>query len=190
MHKRIPGAHTIQKRRCALRGTAKTHPKGAFFPLKSKLKCYAVGILIPLAVGGLSAWLSGGGKDFYDSVTVPPFSPPSLLFPIVWGILYVVMGICSVWVYTHRERHPQAARDGLWLYAASLLVNFFYSIFLFRFRLFFFTLLWILLLLGLIFAYTLKYAKVSRPAAFLQIPYLVWTLFASYLTFALWLLNR
>ena len=158
--------------------------------MKGNLKKYAVGILIPLAVGGLSAWLSGGGKDFYQSVSVPPFSPPAWLFPIAWGILYLLMGISSVWVLSHKEANEAAAYTGLSLYGASLVVNFFYAIFLFRFRLFFFTVLWIFLLLALIFAYTLKYARVYRPAAYLQIPYLLWTLFASYLTLALYLLNR
>lgn len=158
--------------------------------LFQRIKPYLVGILIPLAVGGLSALLSGGGMDFYDTITVPPFAPPPLVFPIVWGILYVLMGISSTLVYLKRERDPVAARDGLALYGASLIVNFFYSIFLFRLRLFLFTSLWILLLLALVAAYMWKYARVSRPAAYLQIPYLVWTAFATYLTFAIWFLNK
>ncbi|MBE6655749.1 MAG: tryptophan-rich sensory protein [Ruminococcaceae bacterium] len=158
--------------------------------LFQKIKPYLIAIPIPLAVGGLSAWLSGGGMDFYDTINVPPFAPPAILFPIVWGILYVLMGVSSAIVYTKRERNPMKARDGLALYGASLVVNFFYSIFLFRLRLFLFTSLWILLLLALIAAYMWKYARVSRPAAYLQIPYLIWTAFATYLTFAIYLLNK
>lgn len=158
--------------------------------LRKKIKPYLIGIAIPLAVGGLSALLSGGGMDFYDTITPPPFAPPAILFPIVWSILYILMGISSVLVYLHRERNPEAARDGLGLYAASLVVNFFYSILLFRLRLFFFSFLWILLLLVLVCAYTLKYARVIRSAALCQIPYILWTLFAAILTFAIYLLNR
>ena len=158
--------------------------------LFQRIKPYLVAILIPLTVGGLSALLSGGGMDFYDTITVPPFAPPAILFPIVWSVLYLLMGISSAIVYTKRERGPQAARDGLAFYGASLIVNFFYSIFLFRLRLFLFSSLWILLLLGLIAAYMWKYARVSRPAAYLQIPYLVWCAFATYLTFAIYFLNK
>ena len=158
--------------------------------LFQRIKPYAVGILIPLAVGGLSALLSGGGMDFYDTIAQPPFAPPALLFPIVWGVLYVLMGISSVLVYKRRARDPLAARDGLVLYGASLVVNFFYSIFLFRARIFLFSTLWILLLLCLICAYVWKYARVYRPAALLQIPYLLWTAFATYLTLAIYLLNK
>lgn len=158
--------------------------------LFQKIKPYLIGILIPLAVGGLSAWLSGGGMDFYNTITVPPFAPPPIVFPIAWGILYTLMGISSAIVYLKRKRDPIAARDGLALYGASLVVNFFYSVFLFRLRLFFFTSFWILLLLVLIAAYMWKYARVSRPAAYLQIPYLIWTAFATYLTFAIHFLNK
>lgn len=156
-----------------------------------RIKPYLIGILIPLAVGGLSSWASGSlGDDFYSTITVPPFAPPALLFPIVWSILYVLMGVSSAIVYTKRERNLPAARDGLALYGASLVVNFFYSILLFRLRLFLFSSFWVLLLLGLIVAYVWKFARVSRPAAYLQIPYLIWCAFATYLTFAIYLLNK
>ena len=156
----------------------------------SKIKPYLIGILVPLAVGGLSAWLSGSGKDFYQTVTLPPLAPPSILFPIVWGILFLLMGIASTKVYLARERDPEAARDGLVFYGASLIVNFFYSIFFFRFRIFFFSFLWLLLLLSLILLTIWKYAKVSRGAARSQIPYAVWVAFAGYLTFAIYWLNK
>ncbi len=159
--------------------------------LFQKIKPYLIGILIPLAVGGLSTWASGSlGDNFYSTITVPPFAPPALLFPIVWSILYVLMGISSTLVYLKREKAPIAARDGLALYGASLIVNFFYSILLFRLRLFLFSSLWVLLLLVLVAAYMWKYARVFRPAAYLQIPYLIWTAFATYLTFAIYFLNK
>lgn len=155
-----------------------------------KIKPYLIGIAIPLAVGGLSALLSGGGKDFYQTVTLPPASPPAILFPIVWGILFLLMGISSVKVYLARERDPMAARDGLVFYGISLFVNFFYSIFFFRFRLFLFSFLWLLLLLALILVTIGKYARISRGAARAQIPYAAWVAFAGYLTFAIYLLNK
>ena len=159
--------------------------------LFQKIKPYLIAIAIPLAVGGLSTLLSGSlGDDFYSTINVPPFAPPAILFPIVWSILYILMGVSSAIVYLQRERDPLAARNGLALYGASLVVNFFYSIFLFRFRLFLFTSFWVLLLLVLVAAYMWKYARVSRVAMYLQIPYLIWTAFATYLTFAIHFLNK
>ena len=155
-----------------------------------KAKPYLIAIAIPLAVGGLSALLSGGGKDFYDTVTLPPLAPPPILFPIVWGILFVLMGISSAKVYLARKKDPIAARDGLVFYGVSLFVNLFYSLFFFRFRIFLFSFLWLLLLLALILLTIAKYARVSRGAARAQIPYAVWVAFAGYLTLAIYLLNR
>ena len=155
-----------------------------------KIKPFLIGIAIPLAVGGASALLSGSGRDFYESITQPPLSPPSLLFPIVWSILYVLMGISATLVYLDRTRDPRAARDALSTYAASLVVNFFWSIFFFRLRLFLFSFVWLLLLLVLILRTILLYRRVCPIAAYLQIPYALWVAFAGYLNIAIYLLNR
>ena len=156
----------------------------------SKIKPYLFGIALPLAVGGLSALLSGGGDDFYETITLPPLSPPPILFPIVWGILFTLMGFASAKVFLARSRNPEAARDGLVFYGTSLFVNFLYPIFFFRFRLFLFSFFWLLLLFLLILFTVWKYAKVSVGAARSQIPYAVWVAFAGYLTLAIYLLNR
>ena len=156
----------------------------------SKIKPYLFGTLIPLAVGGLSALLSGAGRGFYETVRLPAFAPPPILFPIVWGILFLLMGYSSVTVFLKRARDRSHALDGLVLYTASLAVNFFYPIFFFRFRFFLFSFFWLILLLSLVLLTIWKYAAVSRAAARAQIPYAVWVAFAGVLTFSIYLLTR
>jgi tryptophan-rich sensory protein len=155
-----------------------------------RIKPYLIGTLVPLAVGGLSALLSGAGEGFYETVNLPAFAPPALLFPIVWSILFLLMGYSSVTVFLHRERDRSHALDGLVLYTASLVVNFFYPIFFFRFRFFLFSFFWLILLLSLVLLTVWKYAKVSRAAARAQLPYAAWVAFACVLTLAIFLLNR
>ena len=73
---------------------------------KQRIKTYAIAIAIPLAIGGLSALLTRNSMDIYKEVAMPPLSPPSWLFPVVWGILYLLMGISSGIIWENRERDP------------------------------------------------------------------------------------
>lgn len=157
--------------------------------LKRNFKIFGISILIPLAIGGLSALLSLNGMDIYSDVKMPPLTPPSWLFPVVWGILYVLMGISSALVWKFQSRNQQKAADGLLFYAASLIFNFFWSIIFFNLRWFLFAFLWLAVLLFLIIRTVLAYRYVSPLAAKLQIPYILWVTFAGYLTFAIWLIN-
>ena len=158
--------------------------------MKSKLKIYIIGILIPLLVGGLSALLTSGSMDIYSSIITPPLSPPSILFPIVWTILFILMGISSAMIYTTETSPLPQRKSALYTYALSLIFNFFWSIIFFNFRAFFFAFLWLVLLLYLIINTILKYYKIRPLAAYLQIPYAIWVSFAGYLTLAIWYLNR
>jgi len=157
---------------------------------KQRIKTYAIAIAIPLAIGGLSALLTRNSMDIYKEVAMPPLSPPSWLFPIVWGILYLLMGISSGIVWENRERDPEAAVKGLSYYAVSLAFNFAWSIVFFNLRWFLFAFFWLLILLYLIIRTILCYKKVSTVAAYLQIPYAIWVAFAGYLNFGIWWLNR
>ena len=158
--------------------------------LKKNVKIYAVAILIPLAVGALSAFFTMGNMSIYTEINTPPLSPPGFLFPIVWTVLYILMGISSAVVYINRAVDIESAKSGLLYYAASLGVNFFWSIIFFNFRLFLFAASWLLLLLYLILQTVYFYKKVSPVAAYLQIPYILWVSFAGYLTIAIYLLNK
>lgn len=156
-----------------------------------KIKPYLISILIALAVGGLSALLTRTGMDVYSSNTVqPPLSPPMWLFPVVWSILYILMGAGSAIVFIKRGEDTDAARSALTTYCLQLVVNFFWSIIFFNMQTYLFAFVWIILLWLLIIIMIVQFSKVSRTAALLQIPYLLWVTFAAYLTLMVWLLNR
>ena len=156
---------------------------------QSKLKTCVYSILIALGVGGLSAYLSQNSTDLYNEIARPPLSPPSYLFPVVWTVLFILMGVSAAMVYLNRQTDPKAAERGLFTYALSLIVNFSWSILFFRFRAFLFCFFWLLLLLFLIVRTVWYYRQVEPRAAWLQIPYALWVSFAGYLTLAIAILN-
>ncbi len=154
------------------------------------LKTFVIAIAIPLAVGGLSAFLIRGNMQIYSEVQAPPLAPPAILFPIVWTILYILMGVSSAIVWANRKKNADAAQSGLTAYAVSLAFNFVWSILFFNFRLFGFSFAWLIVLWILILITIRQYRKISPPAAYLQIPYAVWVAFAGYLNAGIWWLNR
>ena len=154
--------------------------------MKSKDKSTLVtAILIPVAVGTLSALFSGN-KSLYAAVNKPALSPPGAVFPIVWTILYILMGISSYIIYVSDDA---GNRDALKIYALQLFFNFFWSILFFRFNLFFMSFVWLLALIVLIVSMIRSFYKISPAAAYLQIPYLLWCLFAAYLNYMIFRLN-
>ncbi len=153
-----------------------------------KIFSYVIGIAIPLAVGGLSALITKDSMDIYKTIVQPPLAPPGILFPIVWSILYVLMGIGSTLVF-NAEAPKKEKRQALTLYALQLVVNFFWSILFFNERLFLASFVLLLALLGLILAMILRFYKINKAAALLQIPYLLWVTFAGYLNLAIYFLN-
>lgn len=156
---------------------------------KKTIITYVISIAIPLAVGGLSALLTMKNMNVYDTVVKPPLAPPGILFPIVWTILYVLMGISSGMIYLKRDQHTKNADRGLFVYSISLTFNFFWSIFFFNFKWFLFSFFWLIVLLALVVATIYFYHKVSPISAYLQIPYSIWVAFAGYLNIAIYLLN-
>ena len=150
-------------------------------------KSLIISIIIPLFVGLLSSLLSLNSFNSFNLLDKPPLAPPGWLFPIVWTILYVLMGISSYLIYEEADIHSDCC---LKIYLLSLFVNFLWSpvFFSLELRLFSFILI---VLLDLLVAYTiLCYYKVNKKAAYLQIPYLIWVLFATYLNLAFYILNR
>ena len=156
----------------------------------NKIKPYVISILIPLAVGGLSAWLIRDGMAQYIEMEKPPLSPPAILFPIVWTILFILMGIGSALVYVNRDKNKETAEGALRIYGIQLAVNFFWSIIFFNMQAYLFAFIWLVLLWVLILIMILEFRKISPAAAWLQLPYLLWVTFAGYLTFAVFLMNR
>lgn len=157
---------------------------------KQRIIVYIIAIAIPLAVGITSALLTRNNMQIYGELNTPPLSPPAWLFPVVWTILYILMGISSARVYLNKRNSPKDAADGLGFYTLSLAFNFAWSIVFFNLRWFLFAFIWLLVLLFLIIRTILSYKKVDEKAAKLQIPYAVWVAFAGYLNFGIWILNR
>lgn len=147
-----------------------------------------VSAIIPLAVGALSGFISGNNMEMFLNVNKPPLSPPGYIFPIVWTILYILMGIAAYLVYTS-DANSVDKKSALTFYAVQLVVNFFWSIFFFRFEWYLFSFIWILLLWVLIFITIKEFYKISKTAAYLLIPYILWVTFAAYLNLGIFLLN-
>ena len=156
--------------------------------MKINWKLLIVCIAIPLAVGALSSMITGGGMEVFASVNKPPLSPPAWLFPVVWTILYTLMGISSYLILTSGAEVGEI-QNALSVYAYQLTVNFLWPTFFFNFQWYFFAFLWLILLIFLVVAMIREFYKISKTAAYLNIPYLVWLLFAGYLNFAIWWLN-
>ncbi len=143
-------------------------------------------ILIPLAVGSLSSLISRGGMEVYKTLEKPPLSPPDIVFPIVWTILYILMGISSYLIYTSDSRDKGAA---LRLYAVQLAMNFLWSIIFFSLMLFLPAFIWLAAMTAVIAAMIYRFYGINKAAAYLNIPYLLWCCFALYLNFGSYILN-
>lgn len=157
--------------------------------MKEKTKNYIVSIVIALAVGGVSALLTSGNMDLYSEITKPPLAPPSILFPIVWTLLYVLMGVSAALVYNEKEAQPDEVKSALTVYGINLFLNFFWSIIFFNMRAFLFSFIWLVALWIVILIMIIKFYKIKPIAGILQIPYLLWVTFAGYLNLAIFLLN-
>jgi tryptophan-rich sensory protein len=152
-------------------------------------KQYAAFIGLTEAVGFLSGIFSREGTAAYGQMLQKPaLSPPGWLFPVVWTLLYALMGISAARVWAMPK--TQARSRGLNLFIAQLIVNFFWSPIFFNARAYGLALVWLLLLWVLVFLMILEFRKVDKAAARLQLPYLIWLTFAAYLNWAVWQLNR
>ena len=149
----------------------------------SKVKPYICFIALSLGVGALAALLTKGNMDIYKDIITPPLSPPMWLFPIVWTILYTLMGISAAIVYKQDKEH-------LGIFFVQLAVNFLWSIIFFNLRMFLFSTIWLVLLIVLVIKMIQEFRIVDIRASYLLYPYLVWLLFALYLNVAIYFLNR
>lgn len=151
-------------------------------------KIYALFILLSEGVGALSGWLTRDGVKLYTQTIIqPPLSPPALVFPIVWGILFVLMGVGAARIYLSPPS-PGRARS-LLLFGVQLAFNFCWSILFFNLQRFGLAFCWLLILWALILWMIFAFRRVDRLAAWLQVPYLLWVTFAAYLNAGVWLLN-
>ena len=152
-----------------------------------RLKTYVYSVLIPLLVGGLAALLTAGNMMIYEDVVTPELSPSAIVFPVVWTILYVLMGIALYLVLTTRTREnktPAYISFGL-----QLFFNFFWSIIFFNAQSYLLAFIWLLLLWVAIAVNIYFFNKINNTSAKLLIPYIIWVTFAGYLNLGIYILN-
>ena len=157
--------------------------------LKANWKTFLLWIGLTEGVGALSGWLSRDGMKLYsETVVQPPLSPPMWVFPVVWSILFLLLGYGAARIYLAPESRVRSR--GLNLFVAQLIVNFFWSLIFFNAQAFGLAFVWLLLLWVLVLLMILVFRKVDPVAAWAQVPYLLWLTFAAYLSGGVWYLNR
>lgn len=150
----------------------------------SKLKIYVQSILIPVALGTVVGFLTAGSMD-YQALQKPAFAPPGFLFPIVWSILYILMGVSYGILKDKNLLNPTLSA----VYYIQLGVNLLWPIVFFNLKWRLFAFIWILLLDALVAVMAVLFCRKDKLAGLLQLPYLAWVVFASYLNFAFFILN-
>ena len=151
----------------------------------NKFFTYFKSILVPLIVGGVVGFITSKYMNL-DILNKPFLTPPSIVFPIAWGILYVLMGIS----YEILKDKGLTDKKIDIVYYVQLGINALWSIFFFVLKWRLFAFIWILLLLASVIIMTVEFYKKNKISGLLQIPYILWIVFASYLNLALYLLNR
>jgi len=150
----------------------------------NKLGIYIRSILLPVLGGAIVGIITSQSID-YNALKQPPLAPPSVLFPIVWTILYILMGVS----YGILKSKEQTDKDVDLIYYGQLIVNYLWSFIFFVFKWRFFAILWIILLAVLVVIMITRFYGKDKTAGLLQIPYLLWVLFATYLTIGVYVLN-
>ena len=140
--------------------------------------------LLPIVGGVLVGLIISDYMNYHDMIK-PPLSPPSIAFPIVWTILYILTGISYFTATKDNENNKELDQ----IYLLQLLVNFMWPIIFFVLKMYFTAFLWIILLLILVIVMIKELLKNNKISGYLQIPYLVWLLFATYLNIGIFLLN-
>ena len=157
--------------------------------MKKKLVSIIIAVSLCLLIGFLSSFATQSSvNDWYLTLNKPSFNPPNWLFAPVWTILYILMGIAAGWVWG-KGFHHKYVKTGLYHFGFQLLLNALWSIVFFGLKSPFYA-LWVILALLIMLVLTIKWFKVvSKLAAILLIPYLLWVCFATLLNYKIWVLN-
>ena len=153
-----------------------------------------IAIIIPLLVGGVSAFLTKDAMMVFNTIKKPPLAPPGILFPIVWSILYVLMGISSYLINEldvdkFSGEKVALKKNTLIIYVVQLVFNFFWSIIFFKFSMYKFAFVWLVILWIMVFIFIKNAMKLNKTAAYLMVPYLLWMTFAGYLNIMIAIFN-
>ena len=155
---------------------------------KNNFKTLAKSILIPVLLGGLIGLVTSALNN-YQEISKPSFAPPGSVFPIIWTILYILMGISSYLIYESVGEQDER-EDALKIYVIQLIANLIWPVLFFIVKNYFISFVWLLLLIYLVLQMILKFYKVNKFASFLQIPYLIWIIFAGILNMWIYILNK
>lgn len=150
----------------------------------NKFITYSKSIIVPLLIGGLVGLIISNYID-YNALVKPTFAPPSIIFPIVWTVLYILMGV-SFGILKSKSLLDDKTKN---IYYIQLFVNALWSIFFFVFKWRLFSFIWILLLILLVLLMIKEFYNKNKVSGLLQIPYLLWIIFASILNLSIFLLN-
>ena len=153
---------------------------------KIKIIPLIINAIIPLLIGGLSALIVGDNFGMFSSVQSAPLSPPASLFPVVWSILYILLGVSFYFVKNQSDCNNEIITR---VYILNLVLNFFWSIIFFNLRAYLSAFVWIILLVFSTILLITEFYKCNKLAGLMNIPYLLWLLFASYLSLSVYLLN-
>ncbi len=145
-------------------------------------------ILLPIIPSFIISMISDPSSTF-DKLVLPSFSPPAPTFGIVWTILYVLMGISSYLVLTTDTNDKKAQQTGLILYFIQLVLNFLWTPIFFGLEMYLLGSIWILIMIVFVIFMIINFSRVNKYAAILQLPYLIWLIFAAYLSFSIYFLN-
>lgn len=159
-----------------------------------EIRNFFVCVLIPLVVGyassSISYILAGlSNTQYYSQLIKPGFAPPSYIFPIVWTILYILMGISS-YLILKKGHDLSKVKDAMFYYWLQLALNFLWSILFFGLDLRFTALVCSLIMILVVIIMISKFAKVNKGAAYLNIPYLIWLFYATFLNYFIWMINK
>ena len=154
----------------------------------TKIRPYVGFCALALLVGGLSSVITQGEMEAFSALRQPPLSPPGWVFPVAWTILYLLMGVGMALVW--RKSDGERRRRAVTIWGVQLAANFLWPMLFFLWQLRLLSLVWLVVLLILVAKMTSEFEKTSVPAARMQIPYLLWLLFAAYLNLGVWILNR
>ncbi len=151
----------------------------------SKFKLYLKEILVPVVLGGIVGFIISGSMD-YNNLAQPPLAPPGWLFPVVWTILYILMGV-SYGILKEQNLIDEKINQ---IYFTQLFVNLLWPIFFFVLKWRLFSIMWIILLAILVAIMIYRFYQKNKVSGLLQIPYLIWTVYATYLNIGIYLLNK
>lgn len=157
--------------------------------MNKKMKQFLRCITVPLFLGLLSWLLVYNSISIFQHIIKPPFTPSASIFPIVWTILYLTMGI-SAYLIKRAHIDQNSRSQALFLYKLQLGINFFWPIFFFRFQWFFFAFIWLLFLWAILWMTVQSFYWIRKIAGILLVPYLLWVTFAGYLNLMISLFNN